>query len=142
MRMTDSSAQTNIQFRAVENHLFRMDRFYGINWHREFPSVLYIDDQLGSATRSDRPDRAKLFATIRYKCLESDLDFLLHDLLRVVPIFLHYLCPPPNVAANPRIAKGQWFFFSRYHHQELGWRLNAHHHPLIVAKVVLQPGVP
>src|SRR5258708_21486159 len=61
-----------------------MHRFHGIERDRKITRVLDVDHKPRAAVGRNRADRAKLFAAIRYKGLESDFDVLLHGSLLAV----------------------------------------------------------
>src|SRR6267142_6360161 len=84
MRVTDSMTEMAIQLGAFENHLSRMHRFHSIERDRKITCVLDVDQELRAAIGRHRADRAKLFAAIRYKGLETNFDVLLHDSLLAV----------------------------------------------------------
>jgi hypothetical protein len=56
-----------------------MDRFNGVEWHREIPGVFDIDHQLMPAARRDLAHGSEFLATVGYERLETDFDVLVHD---------------------------------------------------------------
>jgi hypothetical protein len=62
--MANGSPKPIIQLGAVENRLFRMDRFHGIEWNYEVAGVLDVDYKLGPAARSHCSYGTEFFATI------------------------------------------------------------------------------
>jgi hypothetical protein len=62
--MANGSPKPIIELGAVENHLFKMDRFHGIEWDYEVAGVLDVDYKLGPAVRSNYSYGTEFFAVI------------------------------------------------------------------------------
>ena len=81
--VADRVPQLAVELGAVQDDLLGMHRIDGAERDREVASILDVDDQLGASAGRDLAHGAELLAAVGNKCLESNLNFFLHEL------FLH-----------------------------------------------------
>lgn len=79
MGVADRATQPMIEFGAVQDDLFRMHRFDGVDRDREITGVLDVDNEFRPATWCNLPHGAELLATIGSEGLKTDFNFFLHD---------------------------------------------------------------
>src|ERR1700689_442308 len=81
--VADCVAQLAVELGAVQHDFLGMHRIDGAERDGKVAGILDIDDQLGASAGRDLADGAEILAAVGNKCLESNLNFFLHEL------FLH-----------------------------------------------------
>jgi hypothetical protein len=81
--VADRVPQLAVELGAVQYDLLGMHRIDGAERDGEVARILDVDDQLGASAGRDLTNGAELLAAVGNICLESNLNFFLHEL------FLH-----------------------------------------------------